>query len=223
MTSTAWYFVAPFLAVAAVCCAWLVVAGPRQRRLEVGPLLGLLASLGVLWVILPYLLPPELPPADAAGFVLHYDIRTRTTWIPPALITLLVLALAAGCVFGAVKFYQERDWMHVALLASVAALIISGGGYVAALYVRGAWELIRAAERGDYEVVEGPVADYELKQRSGGWQEAFTVAGVPFQYYPGAVNLGFDKPAPRGGPIQPGRYVRIAYRGNVIMRLETRE
>jgi hypothetical protein len=102
------------------------------------------------------------------------------------------------------------------------ALCLGGGGVAAGAHLYGAWQAVRAAGEGDYEVVEGPVADYKLTGGNGRWNESFTVSGVGFRYSEGSLGVGFGRVAPRGGPIAPGVYVRIAHRGNAILRVETR-
>src|SRR5688572_6252197 len=95
MSRIAWYPIAVFLVVATACCAWMVVASLRRRRLEVGPAIAGLVCLGILYILWPLVLPPDPPPPDADGFTLRYDVRTRATWIPPVLLILGVL-LGAG-------------------------------------------------------------------------------------------------------------------------------
>src|SRR5205085_5188962 len=101
------------------------------------------------------------------------------------------------------------------------ALCLGGGGWGAVSLCGATWEAVRSASEGDYEVVEGPVTNYQLDLKRGVWAESFTVRGVPFSYHEGAVNVGYDRPARRGGLIEPGPHVRIAYRKGVILRLET--
>jgi hypothetical protein len=223
VTEVAWYPIAAFLALGAACAAWVAATDLRHRQLNVGAVVALAASLGILYVIFPVIFPPAPPPPDADGFVLHYDIRTRTTWITPALVLLLFLALAGGAVFAAVRSYKERYWSQLAMTVPALALVFGGGWYAVPAYVGGAWELVRAAERGDYDVAEGPVTDYELTGSNSRWHESFKVGGVAFSYSSGSANLGFGQPAPRGGPIRPGLHVRIAHRDGVILRLEVRE
>jgi hypothetical protein len=218
-----WYVVAAVLGASAACSLWVAIADLRRRSLQLWPALVFLASLGALWGILPYVLPPAPPAPDANGFVLHYDIRTRTTWITPVILLLGVLSLTGAALFAAVQSYRDREWSQLVLVVVALVLILGPGWYVVVTYFRAGWELVGATERGEFDVVEGPVTDYELKRGKDNWSESFKVGGVPFHYSSGSVNFGFDRPAPRGGPISPGRYVRIAHRGNVILRLETRE
>lgn len=222
MSRIFWYPIAVFLLALAVYCAWLVVAGLWRRRLEAGAAAIGLACLGILYVLWPLLVPPDAAPPDADGFSIRYDVRTRTTWIPPALLVLGLLAATSALAFAAVKFYRERSWSE--LVAVTLSLALVGMGWFAAVTIfQGTWEIVQAAERGDYEVVEGSVTDYEVTGPDGKRVESFRVDGVPFRYSESSVTAGFDQTAPRGGPIRPGLHVRLAHRGGVILRVETRD
>jgi hypothetical protein len=50
--------------------------------------------------------------------------------------------------------------------------------------------------------------------------EHFTVCGVPFSYSDYVVTAGFNHASSHGGPMREGLWVRIAYSGNDIGRLE---
>jgi hypothetical protein len=222
VTRVAWYPIAVGLIIGAVCALRVFVADLRRRRVALGPLLGFVLCLGAGYVILPYVLPPAPPPPDADGFILHYDIRTRTTWVAPVLLLFGVLLVTAAPAFAAWRSYRERDWFQLVAVGFGFALCPGAAGVAAGMHLHGAWQAVRDAGEGNYDVVEGPVADYELKGGSGRWWESFTVGGVAFRYGDGSLSVGLTRTAPNGGPIAPGVYVRIAHRGNVILRVETR-
>jgi len=73
-----------------------------------------------------------------------------------------------------------------------------------------------ALREGRYHVVEGPVTDFE----SGLKRESFSVQGQRFSYSDGVMIPGFHQTARSGGPIHEGLRVRIAYAGDMILRLE---
>src|SRR5262245_12227614 len=223
MTNTAWYIAAVGVVVLALYAAGVVVAGLCRRRLEIGPAAKFVVSLAAGYLILPAVVPYGPPPPNGDGFTLRYDVRTRTTWIAPCLMLLGVAAGTAALLFAAVHSYRERYPSQLVMVALALALCLGVGGYAAGLYTYHTWQVVWAAERGNYAVVEGPVQEYDLAPYEDGWSESFTVGGVPFHYQSPALHVGFNRPAPRGGPIRPGMYVRIAHRGNAILRVDTRE
>ncbi|HKF49751.1 MAG TPA: hypothetical protein VKB38_20490 [Terracidiphilus sp.] len=80
---------------------------------------------------------------------------------------------------------------------------------------------IRSAYRdGHYKVVEGVVTNFQPMPYSGHQDECFTVELQTFCYSDYSVTPGFNNTASHGGPIYEGLPVRVAYVGNVIVRLE---
>jgi hypothetical protein len=71
-----------------------------------------------------------------------------------------------------------------------------------------------------YSVVEGPVTDFVPMPFTGHAMERFTVGGRRFSYSDYVLTIGFHHTASHGGPIREGRYVRVSYVGNLILRLE---
>ena len=83
----------------------------------------------------------------------------------------------------------------------------------------GSWGAGNRLDQGLYEIVEGPVADYANNGRGA---ESFSVHGHRFSYSDYTMTSGFHTSGAHRGPIRPGIYVRIAYSGGVILRLEVR-
>jgi hypothetical protein len=74
---------------------------------------------------------------------------------------------------------------------------------------------------GHYDVVEGIVTEFKPMPYSGHGYESFVVAGRTFSYSDfGIITAGFNHTRSHGGPIDNGIYVRVAYTGNTIFRLE---
>jgi hypothetical protein len=81
----------------------------------------------------------------------------------------------------------------------------------------GSWGAEHRLDQHRHETVEGPVTDYTNNGRSF---ESFSVDGHRFSYDDNVVTSGFHTTAAHGGPIREGLYVRIAFSGNLILRLE---
>ncbi len=77
-----------------------------------------------------------------------------------------------------------------------------------------------ALDTGRYSVVEGQVTDFVPMRYTGHSMERFTVGGQTFKYSDFDVTAGFNNTQSHGGPIKLGEFVRVAYIGNVIIRLE---
>ncbi len=87
----------------------------------------------------------------------------------------------------------------------------------------GQFRLLESALReGHVAVVEGPVENFIPMPYTGHVMESFTVGGVQFAYSDYVVTAGFNNTRSHGGPIQPGRYVRVSYVRGDIVRLEVR-
>jgi len=77
-----------------------------------------------------------------------------------------------------------------------------------------------ALRNGNAPVVEGRVEGFTPMPYTGHALEHFTVCGVPFSYSDYEVTEGFNRTSSHGGPLREGLWVRIAYVGNLIARLE---
>ncbi len=85
------------------------------------------------------------------------------------------------------------------------------GGYLLSVYNLSA---------GRFSTVTGRVEHFQPMPAQGHAMETFDVAGVPFSYSDYVVTPGFNQTASHGGPIREGLPVRIAYWGDLILRLE---
>ncbi|KKD61633.1 hypothetical protein RN22_04565 [Grimontia sp. AD028] len=83
--------------------------------------------------------------------------------------------------------------------------------------------LISSYDRGSYFVVEGYVEDFNSMPYTGRQRETFSVNGIRFSYSDSIVTPAFNNTASHGGPIREGKYVRISYIDNDIIKLELRK
>ncbi len=74
--------------------------------------------------------------------------------------------------------------------------------------------------KGNFNVVEGRVTNFDPMPKSGQKMESFTVNGIRFEYSDFVVSPGFKNATSLGGPIKEGLPVRISYIGNTILKLE---
>jgi hypothetical protein len=70
----------------------------------------------------------------------------------------------------------------------------------------------RAAESPSTRVVEGPVENYRPTAPDSSGDESFTVRGVYFTYSYYMITGAFRQTADHGGPVRPGRSLRIHFR-----------
>ena len=75
-------------------------------------------------------------------------------------------------------------------------------------------------KNGHYQSIEGLVGNFVPMPYEGHSQESFVVSGKRFAYSDYIATAGFHQTASHGGPIRQGLPVRIAYTGNLILRLE---
>jgi hypothetical protein len=73
---------------------------------------------------------------------------------------------------------------------------------------------------GQYQTVEGRVDNFVPMSPDGHIKESFTVSEVRFSHSEYEFNPGFNQSSLHGGPIRQGLPVRIAYVGNIILRLQ---
>ena len=71
----------------------------------------------------------------------------------------------------------------------------------------------------EYSTVEGKVTDFLPMPFEGHQKEYFIVNGVEFSYSDFEITAGFNNSKSHGGPIDLGKYVKIYYYENHILRL----
>jgi len=81
-------------------------------------------------------------------------------------------------------------------------------------------ELRSAYTSGRYLTVVGPIEDFRPMPYQGHQDECFRVSRAEFCYSDYEAMPGFNSSASHGGPIRAGLPVRVAYIGNVILRLD---
>ncbi len=83
--------------------------------------------------------------------------------------------------------------------------------------------LLRARAADDFATTEGDVRDYKTRQARGREVgDSFTVSGIEFKVEHSFVG-GLSQPGCRGGPITPGKRVRLGHRDGAILRVEVFE
>ena len=109
--------------------------------------------------------------------------------------------------------------LFVGLIAAVI-LITEISGYS---------QLADAYNRGEYEIVEGYVENYDTTHPRGGPTESFEINGVYFAYSEYEIHQGYRKDKAHGGVISGnGQYLKIGYvntysngeRRNIIVYIE---
>jgi hypothetical protein len=158
------------------------------------------------------------------AFTVRFDIRTEVSWLAPTVMLLVWLFFALLNVAAVVQMWRRRE--RGGRLVGVAlslALIVGVGAVTLPRQFYSRWQWVRAAERGDYEVVEGPVTDFDPSRTRPNWSASYKVGGVPFR----SSNNPFAGESPRtaeaGGPIREGAYLRIAHKRGRVLRVEARE
>ena len=160
-----------------------------------------------------------------------YDVQTDSlaaggvgTW------TIGLLVCAATWVVGLEVYLrkrpkaQRRTMLRAIVWGSASILTLSVVGTIRGQAL-GYSASLAAIRSGNCVIVEGNVEQFVPMPPGGHADEQFVVDGVPFYYSGFAWRPGLHLPRAKGGPVEPGRYVRICYRrdlayGNVILRVE---
>jgi hypothetical protein len=143
----------------------------------------------------------------------------RQWWFPACGLTLVAVFMAA------VIYYRNQP-AHVIGRWQLAGLYF--GAVFSILWVLMTffgtffdyWTLRQALRSGDFETVEGKVANFVPMPREGHAMDRFTVNGHHYEYSDFVVTAGFNNTQFHGGPIREGSIVRIADVGGRIARLE---
>jgi hypothetical protein len=108
------------------------------------------------------------------------------------------------------RFFRWCFFLFACIWTAIAAISVFGA-YLAAVH---------DLSSGRFSIVSGRVEHFHPMPSRGHAMESFEAHGVAFDYSDDVVTAGFNQTAAHGGPIREGLPVRIAYRGNVILRLE---
>ncbi len=140
------------------------------------------------------------------------DVGFKYLWLPAggAIVAAVgVLFLFRGSLrrFGIFMLIIAPCWM-------VASFVVTNGEYLA---------LIRAYSEGNFKVVEGPVQNFFPMPFTPNGKESFEVGGVRFEYSDFELTAAHNTTTVHAGPIEDGLFVRVAYIGNKILRLEVRK
>ena len=111
------------------------------------------------------------------------------------------------------KLYKFFSWVSLGFAIFMTVLFFT-------LTYRSYTSLRDAYIDGNFEVVEGPVENFQPIRSSGRLRGSFTVAGQGFSYSDNSVTPGFKNTYSHLGPISAGVYVRIFHINGQIVRLE---
>lgn len=168
------------------------------------------------------------------------DYRTiyEYTFTETKLLHIIPLVLLSGLGFG-VAFYLKRRLKSFSLyrqfilffgylLGAVPCLMLILTLYKAPNIIKQEKELKNVIKTKSYNVIEGKVEKYSLRESSGQFFESFSIQGVKFEYSDYVMVDGFHKTAKSGGPINKnGLQVKISYisKGfqNIILKLEMKQ
>jgi len=154
----------------------------------------------------------------ASGYVTVYQVSGQSmdwSFVLPGLIS---LAFSAITIFGKLRFNWKQPSWPLSIFACCFGVIWLSAATIPTMHETSA--ALSAFQRGDYELVEGPVTDFDPMPYEGHRPECFSVQDRRFCYSDYEISPGFHNAASHGGPIRAGLQVRIAYVGNTILRLE---
>lgn len=152
-----------------------------------------------------------------AGYVTAFEVSRYANLGFPAFGLIFVV------IGGAVAFLKRRfGWQRPGRLflfgyIGFGMLFALGAGLGILLENNEAYQ---ALHFGQHETVEGPVTDFKPMPYEGHQDECFSVQQHTFCYSDYVVTAGFHQSASHGGPVREGLPVRIAYTGNLILKLE---
>ena len=157
----------------------------------------------------------------ADGYLVVYDILRDGIGLAPVGVCLgMLVGLSLG-IWVFVKLRRERKpigGMAVWLLLWTAGTLVGGGNVLFQHFRCAAW-----ARSGNFEVVEGPVTDFQ-PHTSSHKRESFTVKGLTFAYSNANLSRGgFRYSFGPSGLMHVGAHVRVAHRGGRILKLEIRQ
>lgn len=155
------------------------------------------------------------------SYIVAYDVSQEGIWRDAisntAVPLLFVLAGIAVLIYSIRR--RQRDLIGFVSLWLIVSICVG---------LPGSWNVVSQRMQcidwlrtGDFEIVEGPVANFKPMPYTGHSLEVFTVNNVTFRYSDYDISQGgFNNTASHGGPIHEGLHVRIAHRQGRILRLE---
>src|ERR1700751_953950 len=132
------------------------------------------------------------------------------------LFPLLFFAVGVGIVRGWIQFQTKQPsklmgYFFIFFSLVIEALVIWNSTRVNA-------DLEGALRNGHYQVIEGPVDNFEPMNDCGKKHQSFSVRGVYFRYSDFIVDQCFNDSSTHGGPIRAGLLVRVSYVDRCILR-----
>ncbi len=155
-------------------------------------------------------MPPE--------YVTVYQISKQSTDWGFALAGGIPLLVGIILIFAKRKFKWEQPHWAMPIFAcgfGILWLCVAGVSVV-----HESSNALTVYTRGEYQVVEGVVTNFHPMPYEGYQDECFSVQDKRFCYSDYMVTPGFHNATSHGGPIRSGLPVRIAYIGNMIVRLD---
>lgn len=155
---------------------------------------------------------------EGDGYVVVYDILRDGIGLVPVGVCLAMLAGLGLGIFVFVKLRRESKpvgGLVVWLLLWAAGTLFGGGNVLFQHFRTAAW-----ARSGNFEVVKGPVTDFQPHTRSHK-RESFIVQGLTFEYSDANLSRGgFRYSFGPDGLMHVGAHVRVAHREGRILKLE---
>jgi len=150
---------------------------------------------------------------------------THAVKIVPTVFGVAALAFSFVIVAGKMRFgWRQPHWIIPIFLGVFGMLSLC---ILAPRSLHQDSDTLQAYQKGDYQTVEGAVANFDPMPYEGHKPECFSVQDKRFCYSDYVISPGFRNTASHGGPIRPGLKVRIAYRTagrhTEIMRLDIAE
>lgn len=154
------------------------------------------------------------------------DIGFRFFWLPAAGAAIAFIGLLIACAPVLAVISLPSRWYRGSPRMFGIVIFVLGIFWTAASFAVINAEylsLVRAFEEGNYKVVEGPVQNFHPMPFTPNGTESFEVGGLRFEYSDFELKDAHITTTVHAGPIEDGLFVRVAYTGNKILRLEIRK
>jgi len=167
----------------------------------------------------------------APHYVTVYQIAAGQAYSSPADLVKLVpvvfgiVALALGVTLFILKKPRRLKSLRWLVAASLCAFGVFFLCVPAPRLLRLDADALSTFQKGNYQIAEGQVTNFDPMPYDGHKNECFSVEEKRFCYSDYGAHPGFHNTASHGGPIRSGLQVRIAFipvthQGNIILRLE---